>query len=183
MAARPLLYLDVDGVLNCPNPTVPAARHDLDPDSWRTAADRARRARMTARPQFAGSGGAPDGRVRIPVWVPEGTAERITAISCVYDVVWATAWRRTAHPAFKALLGLPDEPWPALEWDDYKLPAIVEHAAGRPWAFVDDDITFELDGTGLAERIPGDHLLIECDPSAGLTDTHVAQLLEFAGGA
>jgi hypothetical protein len=73
---------------------------------------------------------------------------KLLALPC--DLVWATTWESEANECLAPLLGLPqlpvvtwlepsDEPEPAaLHW---KTRMLVEWAAGRPFAWLDDEIT------------------------------------------
>lgn len=107
---NPLLFVDVDGVLNVP----------------RNMAD-----------CTLNIGG-------VPCHLPEDTAARLRSLLGWYEPVWATAWFKHAN-ALLPHLGIYNVRWPVLKWDDYKLPAIREYAAGRPWAWIDDDVWWELD--------------------------------------
>lgn len=143
---KPILFLDVDGVLNC------ISRHE-DYEHHIT-----------------------DG---IPVWVPTGTKERVAKLLDHFDPIWATAWQGTAHRCWRNILGLDGQPWPYVSYANYKLTEILRMAGERPWAFVDDDMGYELRGLGWTRDMVNG-LLIEPDPDEGLTDDHVEQLLDFA---
>lgn len=143
-ADRPLLFLDVDGVLNAL--------------------------------------GGPHRRVLVdetPCDVPEGTKERVARLLEAFDPVWATAWLGRAHGAWRELLGLDRLPWPYVSYLQWKLPEIIRFAAGRPFAFVDDDADWELQELGWDPSMV-DGLIVAPDHLAGLTDEHVAELLAFA---
>ena len=144
---KPLLFLDVDGVLNV-----------FDESGTPTQ--------------------MPNG---FPVWIPEGTSLRLELLAQKFDIVWATAWMGSAHPAFKEVLDLPDH-WPHISWTQLKLTEIIKWAGDRPWAWVDDDIQFELDylGWDRDRMIPDNVLLKDIDPNVGLTDQDTHDLLKFA---
>ncbi|OLF18877.1 HAD domain-containing protein [Actinophytocola xanthii] len=98
---------------------------------------------------------------------------RLLSLGC--DLVWATTWMADANDCLSPLLGLPDLPvltWPDSEDDDtrlhWKTPAIVAHAAGRPFVWVDDEIT-GADRTWVVNHHPGPALLHAVPPSIGLT--------------
>ncbi|PZG28441.1 hypothetical protein C1I98_32805, partial [Spongiactinospora gelatinilytica] len=69
-----------------------------------------------------------------------------------YELVWATTWLDDANDCVAPLLGLP--PLPVVRWPEasgpsgpdevagmhWKTPALVEWAAGRPFAWVDDEV-------------------------------------------
>ncbi|XVQ07439.1 hypothetical protein ACQP1W_33225 [Spirillospora sp. CA-255316] len=75
--------------------------------------------------------------------------------------------------------------WPEPEEDDgrdrthWKTRGLVEWAAGRPFAWVDDEIT-DLDRAWVAGRHPGTALLHRVDPGQGLTETDHAALRRWA---
>lgn len=151
---RPLLFLDVDGVINCLCPQVPV-------QDFRVLSH---------------------GNIGIDVRVPLGTAERLMHLAESFEIVWATAWMESANAILKPL-GI-DVAWPTLQWDDLKLKAIPRFAGERPWAFIDDDMGFELrelerDGAPFSPD-PGRQLLVESDAGFGLGDREVERLLSFA---
>jgi hypothetical protein len=85
--------------------------------------------------------------------VPEH-GPRLLALSC--DLMWATAWMQDANEVIAPLLGLPELPVVDLpdapERDEagvlhWKTRALIETAAGRPFIWVDDEIT-DLDRHG-----------------------------------
>ena len=175
---KPLLFVDIDGVLSCPNATNAAQpTHTL---RW-PAPNPHQRVRIV------------DGQIRIErvdepteddrwisqsVWVPDGAIDRLGLLAEVFDCVWATSWRLSGPAAWSSLLAH-DPAWPSLAWEGLKLPAIVEFAGDQPWAFIDDDIAMELRDAGPLPDSPS-HLLVETDSSVGITDAHVDELLSFA---
>ncbi|AJF66415.1 hypothetical protein [Streptomyces vietnamensis] len=90
-----------------------------------------------------------------------------------YELVWATTWEADANTWVAPRLGLPDlplVPWsdgpeePGLHW---KTPALVAWAAGRPFAWVDDEIG-AADRAWVAAHHPGPALLRRVDARRGL---------------
>jgi hypothetical protein len=117
----PLLFLDVDG------PLLPFGE---DP----------RRAPRAA---------APDSRLARLTF---GVGHRLAALSC--ELVWATTWEDEANAEIAPRIGLPRLPvvsWPEStlqhEREDqwfglcWKTRTLVNWAGGRPFAWVDDEIT------------------------------------------
>ncbi len=105
---------------------------------------------------------------------------RLLALSC--QLVWATTWGEDANQDIAPFLGLPALPvvtWPqpsaAEEQDDerhglhWKTRTLVSWAAGRPFAWADDEIT-SADRTWTGICHPGPALLHRIDPATGLTD-------------
>ena len=81
--------------------------------------------------------------------------------------MWATAWEHEANEVVAPWLGLPELPvveFPPAEEDDlrvglhFKTRALVGWAAGRPFAWVDDEIT-GTDREWVRARHPGSALL------------------------
>lgn len=146
---RPLLFLDVDG------PLLPF-------------------------------GGVPQPGLRRSVVVPHlarllpDAGLRLLALPCT--LVWATTWQEDANTAIASRIGLPRLPvvtWPvpapAHESEDrwlglcWKTRTLVDWAAGRPFAWVDDEIT-DADREWVPAHHPGPALLHWVEPSRGLTD-------------
>ncbi|MEV7805477.1 HAD domain-containing protein [Microbispora sp. NPDC088329] len=146
---RPLLFLDVDGPLlpfgedphRAPRGTAPGAR-------W---------ARLTAT-----------------------LGSRLAALPC--ELVWATTWEEEANAEVAPRIGLPRLPvvrWPEPadrdEREDrwfglcWKTRTLVSWAGGRPFAWVDDEIT-GADREWVATHHRGRALLHRVESYRGLTD-------------
>jgi hypothetical protein len=146
---RPLLFLDVDG------PLLPFGE-SLQSASQETAdVPHLARLRLDAGP-------------------------RLATLPCT--LVWATAWLEDANTEIAPRLGLPDLPvvsWPeptgAQERLDqwfglcWKTRTLVTWAAGRPFAWVDDEIT-DADRDWVSAHHPGLALLRSVNASRGLTE-------------
>ncbi|MEU0594319.1 HAD domain-containing protein [Streptomyces ardesiacus] len=102
--------------------------------------------------------------------------ERLIALGC--RLVWATTWREEANEVIAPLIGLPR--LPVLEWPGadaggtprglhWKTRPMVEWAAGRPFIWVDDEIS-ALDRLWVDASHPGPSLLHQVEPSKGLED-------------
>ncbi|MHA6758822.1 HAD domain-containing protein [Streptacidiphilus sp. PAMC 29251] len=146
-AAKPLLYLDIDGVLNpvCPRPAAEFTAHRIHGSTVLMS-------------------------VRHGSWLRE--------LSAVYQLVWASTWEAQANLCIAPLLDLPALPFvpvgrragqPAGDW-----APILRHAAGRPFAWVDDLIP---DAVLLGSAARADRLLLPVDPGQGLRRSHVDRLL------
>ncbi|MEV6107487.1 hypothetical protein AB0M28_22685 [Streptomyces sp. NPDC051940] len=154
---RPILFLDVDG------PLIP----------------------------FGADGG-------YPVYPPEPAGNpllarldpalgpRLLALGC--SLVWATTWQHDANVWISPRLGLPS--LPVVDWPDlaepphglhWKTPALVDWAAGRPFAWVDDEIGAR-DRSWVAAVHPGRALLRHVDHRRGLTDGDFAAVEEWVRG-
>ncbi|MEV0273496.1 HAD domain-containing protein [Hamadaea sp. NPDC050747] len=141
MGARPLLFLDVDGTLL---PFAGAGRQRDDEPN----------------PLLAGLD-------------PEH-GRRLAALPC--DLVWATTWMAEANEVLTSRLGLPQLPvvdWPDEDEDHgrlhWKTRYLVEWAMGRPFVWVDDEIT-DADRTWILANHSSSALAHRVDPRYGLTD-------------
>ncbi|MFF2013322.1 HAD domain-containing protein [Streptomyces sp. NPDC058195] len=158
MAERPLLFLDVDGpLLPFGGAPQPGSRH---------VAQDSHLARLN----------------------PE-VGRRLAALSC--ELVWATAWEDAANTEIAPRLGLP--PLPVISWPDssdvrereddwfglcWKTRFLVDWAAGRPFIWIDDEITCA-DQDWVSAHHPGRALLHHVESFRGLADDDFAALDEW----
>ncbi|MFB7189093.1 HAD domain-containing protein [Streptomyces sp. NPDC056178] len=110
---------------------------------------------------------------------------RLAALPC--EVVWATTWMADANECIAPRIGLPQLAmvvWPEPSGIDdqdernglhWKTRTLVEWAAGRPFAWVDDEVT-NTDRAWVAAHHQGKALLHHVDPRHGLADTDYAAL-------
>jgi hypothetical protein len=160
---RPLLFLDVDG---------PLLPFGLPPEQYPTY-PRAR----------------DDGSNPLLARLNPEHGRRLVALSC--ELVWATAWEHEANERIAPWIGLPDLPVVVFPPDDeaderiglhFKTRSLIEWAAGRPFVWVDDEMT-DIDREWVRAYHPGPALLHRVDPRHGLTDSDYAVLGEWVGGA
>ncbi|MGW7410956.1 HAD domain-containing protein [Streptomyces sp. NPDC054863] len=158
----PLLFLDVDGPLipfGAPSQEYPTYRTDI--------------------------GGTEPAFNPLLTRVNPGHGPRLAALPC--ELVWATTWGEDANECVAPLLGLPrlpvvdqpepDEPGGRAAWEEadtragrhWKTRVLVGLAAGRPFAWVDDEIG-EADRDWVSEHHPGRALLHRVDPRKGLVE-------------
>jgi len=161
--SRPLLYLDVDGPLN---PW--AADPERRPDGYTTI----RVALHTGR--------------TLRVWLHPKHGEGLLGLG--YELCWASTWMDAANRWIGPVIGLPELPYVdfgadllALRPDGvhWKTEAIVAHAAGRPFAWVDDEQS-PADESYVTGHHPGHALLYHVDPRVGLRESDFAMLARFA---
>ncbi|MFD9471770.1 HAD domain-containing protein [Streptomyces goshikiensis] len=112
---------------------------------------------------------------------------RLAALGC--DLVWATTWTDDANDSVAPRLGLPalpvvhwpdsDEPHPhpGLHW---KTPSLITWAAGRPFVWLDDELT-EADRAWVSATHPAPALLHRVDAHHGLTEADFAAVEEWLG--
>jgi hypothetical protein len=106
---------------------------------------------------------------------------KLLALGC--QLVWATTWMADANDIVAPRLGLPrlpvvdfpdddEEPERGLHW---KTRCLTQWAAGRPFIWLDDEIT-NADRRWVQAHVQMAALLHRVDPFAGLTDADFAVL-------
>src|SRR5919202_4994555 len=143
---RPLLLIDVDGVISLYGP------------------DQTRNELIVAT--------LVDG---IPHLLSRRAAAVLRALAPDFECVWCTGWEERAGEHLPALLGLPAG-WPHIRFPDrpemaahWKLTGIDAHAGpDRPLAWVDD--AHDEACRRWARRRPGPTLLVATESAVGLTD-------------
>jgi hypothetical protein len=111
---------------------------------------------------------------------------RLATLPC--ELVWATTWEDEANTEVASRIGLP--PLPVVHWPEpsaehehedqwfglhWKTRTVVEWAGGRPFIWVDDEIT-DADRKWVSTHHHGRALLHHVAPSSGLTDVDFAVL-------
>ncbi|MEU4412246.1 hypothetical protein ACIBEH_08565 [Nocardia salmonicida] len=172
---KPLLYLDVDGPLN-PYAAKPHRRpagyqtHRMMPPSWAERHEPVGGIHRYTKP--------------LRVWLNPTHGPALVALTDVFDLVWATTWEADANTFIGPVIGLPE--LPVVEWTStkrrvgpedtfWKTAELVEHAAGRPFVWVDDDIT-TADRRYVNTHHAGVALLRFVHPAVGLVDDDFAVL-------
>ncbi len=158
-AARPLLFLDVDGVLalsvgsGAPDGFVP----------YTVTASTGQEHRVWLNPRHG-------------TWLNE--------LGEHFEIVWATGWENDAPRLLGPLLGL--APMRAIVFTERprvgvrlrKLPDVADFAGDASAAWVDDDLDAEM--VRWADQRNAPTLLVEPDSAHGLTRDHVRQLIRFS---
>jgi HAD domain in Swiss Army Knife RNA repair proteins len=118
-------------------------------------------------------------------YISTACADHLERLADRYELVWATGWEETANDYLPYLLGLPGH-LPYLTFDGrvragaahWKIDAIDEYADGRPLAWIDDNVD---DSCRVwAEERPAPTLIIETVRHEGMDDEHVELLLDWA---
>lgn len=166
---RPLLLIDVDGVLNTLHHPPKLRTYDVHRV---TASDG-----LEFDVQF---------RKELPEWLDRLTDHFVP--------VWCTMWDHEANLLLAPLLGLPDLPVvPCHEnamnhmWSDkirtlhHKIDPILDHVDNRAFAWIDDEIG-DHDHAWAAERDDevAPTLLMWIDQRMGLLEHHVNKLIDWA---
>ncbi|WP_370111678.1 hypothetical protein [Streptacidiphilus sp. MAP12-33] len=150
------------------------AEHFLMPPSWAALEE----LRIAASPR-------PREPLPLPVWLNPDHGARLLALP--FDLAWATTWEAEANDWIAPLVGLPELPF--IAWQRprpvprgrgcWKTPEIVAWAAGRPFAWVDDEIA-RADQDWVRRNHPAPALLLPVDASTGLTAADLATLSAWA---
>jgi hypothetical protein len=151
---RPLLLVDVDGVLN----------------PWHVG---------ECPPGFREYSFFPGERVLLS----EGHGVLLRELSGSFELVWATAWEHRANRFICPVLSLPELPvieFPLAGTDYFfrKLPAVIESVGDRPCAWIDDEHHSAHDEWARDRGVPT--LIVEIDPAVGLTARVAEDLAEWA---
>jgi HAD domain in Swiss Army Knife RNA repair proteins len=121
--------------------------------------------------------------------IPAEVGQRLVRLADAFELVWATGWEERANEHLPHLLQLPFRELPVLTFDGravfgsahWKVDAISDYAGNRPAAWIDDNLNETCHMWAKLRAAPT--LLVETNPSEGLTDAHVDALLEWAGRA
>jgi hypothetical protein len=155
---RPLLFVDVDGVISlfgfsAANPEVEGSFHWID---------------------------------GVGHFIAEQAGARLERLAEAYNLVWATGWEEKANQYLPFILKLPFQDLPCLTFQgravfgsaDWKLDGIAAFSTDRPMAWIDDNLSTPVKEWALARPAPT--LLVETRPSIGMTDRHVEAMLDWA---
>jgi hypothetical protein len=138
------------------------------------------------------------------VWLHPGHGSLLRGLAAEtgLELVWATAWQHAANERVAPAIGL--EPLPVIEFPardveidadgrlrwrvggGWKWPAVVEYAAGRPLAWLDDELNgggFEVARAAFErDRAGSPTLLCHVDPRFGLQGAHLEEIRSWAAG-
>jgi hypothetical protein len=107
--------------------------------------------------------------------------EWLSQLASFFELVWATTWEHSANEAMSPVLGLPALPVIEFErgtGDTWKLPSVRQFVAGRPTAWIDDDLY--LDAFTWARDRAEPTLLVRTSSSVGMVQHQFEELLAFA---
>jgi hypothetical protein len=157
VAAKPLLFLDVDGVLSV---------YGFDG------------ANADPRDLTMVEG--------IPHHIPAAMGPRLKQLLPVFESLWATGWGERANEHLVHMLGLPGE-LEVIEFavrpstdgsGHWKLEELDRRAGSRPAAWIDDGHSAACMQWAAARSEPTK--LVSTDPHTGMTDAHVAELIAWS---
>lgn len=161
MASRPLLAVDIDGVISL-------FGFEQPPED--------------ARVKFE----LIDGMVHC---VSLAAGDRLRRLAEVYELVWASGWEDRANESLPAILGLPE--LETIRFDGaarfgtshWKLGPLADLAGSRPLAWIDDSLEPDCYDWARARQerdIPT--LLVPTESHRGLEEAHTEALLSWADG-
>ena len=121
----------------------------------------------------------------IPHFLSATAAAHLLDLGDQFELIWASGWEERADEHLPHLLGLP-RGLPFLRFAravgrgnaHWKLEAIEQYAAGRPLAWIDDALDGACHDWAAAREAPT--LLVQTEPSLGLTGTQAALLSRWA---
>jgi hypothetical protein len=154
MSAKPILAVDVDGVLNA------CGRGSNPPRGWEDTRVLGFRIRYNRT----------HGRRLLDIAEATGA-----------ELVWCTTWEALAVEHIAPLVGLPEMPWVPTGRDDLttigclKATALAAWAGDRPFCWLDD----EPDATAELKSHPVPHLVVRVDSRSGLQDHHFRRAAEW----
>lgn len=155
-ATRPLIFVDIDGVL------IPFRARSVD-----------------TRRSSSGAGDVGDG-LGNPLLDRLDPADGRRLLALPGELVWASTWMAEANEVVAPRLGLPV--LPVVDWPDdeqpqrgvhWKTVPLTRWAAGRPFVWLDDETT-DADRRWVAAHCPQPALLRRVDSYLGLTDADLA---------
>jgi hypothetical protein len=158
---RPLLLLDVDGVLN------PMGR--------------------PAPPDYRSHRCTIDGEVYTVQLNPaHGRLLLDLAASTGAELVWATTWEQHANDWIAPRIGLPALPVIAMSphvtcehGEMFKTPHVAAYVGRRPFVWFDDQVWAEDEDYLRVHQGLDDFLLVQVDPVRGLTSRHLGMAHEW----
>ena len=173
MQAKPLLLIDIDGVISLFAPGLDTLDTSAGASGFGT--------------DGAGSFAMIDGMAH---FLSASAGAHLLELAERFDPVWCSGWEEKADEYLPHLLGLPSS-WPHVSFErspgrsraHWKLDAIDAFAGARALAWIDDSLDGECFGWAAERSQRGSAtLLVETDPRVGLARAHVDELLAWAEG-
>jgi hypothetical protein len=161
-AGRPLLLVDIDGVISLFGGTEPSSGSP-----------------------FAGRAGSFHSIDGMPHFLSSTAAAHLLDLQRDFELAWCSGWEERANEHLPHLLGLPPE-LPFLRFErsvgranaHWKLAAIDEFAGERALAWLDDALNAACHEWAAARSAPT--LLVQTEPEHGLTEREAERLRAWA---
>jgi len=131
-------------------------------------------------------------RKPLRVWLKESHGADLLVLADAFDLVWASTWGPEANRLIGPAVGLPELEyvnfWAQSKTPEkperssgvyWKTPLLVTYAGGRPFAWIDDEIT-QADREYVAANHPGPALLHHVSPRLGLLEPDFKALADWA---
>jgi hypothetical protein len=93
------------------------------------------------------------------------------------ELAWGSTWEHHANEWIAPLVGLPSLPAGVTHGRSFKADTLIPWCDGRPWVWFDDDDTELYQADAIAGDTP--HLTVWVEPTAGLTEAHIATAREW----
>jgi hypothetical protein len=152
-AERPLLFVDIDGVVSV---------FGFAPQ---------------AAPQ--GTWTQVDGIAHL---LSATAARHLHTLAASYELVWCSGWEERANEHLPHLLGLGPFPHLSFPYrpgsEHWKIESVTAHAGDRPLAWIDDDFNDACHRWAARREAPT--LLVATDPAKGLDDEAARVLVDWA---
>jgi hypothetical protein len=156
---RPLLAVDIDGVISLFGFDQPLEPGKIDPE------------------KAPGEFHLIDGMLHC---ISLEAGSRLNRLAESYELVWASGWEDRANGRLPGIIGVPELPY--LTFDGraqfgtahWKLEALEEYAGDRPLAWIDDSL--DRSCHEWAEQRDAPTLLVPTESDVGLTEAHVEAL-------
>jgi hypothetical protein len=158
---RPLLLLDVDGVLN-PDFSSRERSRAVYHDGW------VQRKAWVNGTQY-----------RVCVNPVHGTWLRELADDTGIELAWGSTWQEHANRCISPLAGLPRLPFVTGCVPGRKARAVVNWAAGRPFSWLDDDRDELLTANAITGTSGQEFLPVFVDERRGLTEAHLDSVRDW----
>lgn len=120
----------------------------------------------------------------VPHCISLPVGERLLRLSDRFELVWASGWEDKANFYLPQLLGLPELPHVSFDVTardggaHWKLAGMESYVGEHPVAWIDDN--FDASCYEWAERRSAPTLLVPTEPQLGLEEGHVAALESWA---
>lgn len=116
----------------------------------------------------------------VPHCISLPVGDRLLRLSERFELVWASGWEDRANDHLPGILGVPEFPYLTFDGRarfgtaHWKLEALDEYAGGRPLAWIDDSLDQSCYEWAESRETPT--LLVPTESDVGLVDAHVEAL-------